>query len=310
MCIHHISFHTPCGHTTQATSKLIHCDPVAAAVAFYDDQPNKACNHEGRFHNIPMKPPQPCGGRDIRKLRPLPVIVGQDRSFRPEGWQANMTSMVRSLLGKGEDVETIIILLEAEYPKMISKVSEKWIHHLEDCFQYPELKWSPPQDLQNDGLAGTIITDTVHIGCGGFKSGNPACFHGWDNPYGGKAFCPVLWSIEMGKPLPQRAEDDLEPHSSENGKMLTFGERFHRELQLQAQESIMLYGSEHGSPQASRFSFPPAPLLTEPLVQSLISVSPEAEYPETRPRPSTKGYRWPPTPTPENQKRHMKSASI
>lgn len=41
-----------------------------------------------------------------------------------------MTCFVKDLLRKGEDVKTIIILVEAEWPQMAGKVSKAWIEQL------------------------------------------------------------------------------------------------------------------------------------------------------------------------------------
>ncbi|MCJ1481668.1 hypothetical protein MMC06_001827 [Schaereria dolodes] len=48
-------------------------------------------------------------------------------STAPPGWSSHHDVFVRSLASKGEDAETIVILLEAEYPDLVGKVSEGWV---------------------------------------------------------------------------------------------------------------------------------------------------------------------------------------
>lgn len=41
-----------------------------------------------------------------------------------------MTSFVKDLHRKGEDIKTIIILVEAEWPHLAGKVTKDWIEQL------------------------------------------------------------------------------------------------------------------------------------------------------------------------------------
>lgn len=307
MCIHHVSLHTPCGHTTQTASLLVHCNPVSAALAYYNQQPELACSGQGRFANNPMKAPQPCGGKDIKQFRTI-HFIGQDRTFAPPGWQAKMTMFMKFLLEKGEDPQSIIILMETEFPSMANKISEKWVRHIRDCLRNPDIRWSPPQDLENDDLAGNIITDNVTmIGCGGFRSGNPNCFTGWPNPHGGTAFCPFKWAMETGMPMTRRPEHNVPG----NGKTSTFLEQFERELQLQARDSLGLYaGSGHGSQQNHNHSSPTGPCFATAITESPHTTLTRHTDLVVGLRPSTSTYRWPVEPKAEEQKGHAKSASI
>ncbi|KAL8889368.1 MAG: hypothetical protein Q9215_003348 [Flavoplaca cf. flavocitrina] len=307
MCIHHISLHTSCGHTTQSASHLVHCRPVDAALEYYNRQPELARSGQGRFANNPMKPPQPCGGRDIRLTRNI-VFIGQDRTFVPEGWQVRMTKLLKFLLEKGEDPQSIIILMETEFPDMVDKISEKWVRHVRECLWNPDIDWSPPQDLQNDGLAGSIITNTVDkLGCGGLSSGNPNCFTGWPNPYGGTAYCPFRLAMETGMPMPRRPEHD---HAGES-KSFNWLQQLDRELRLQAWDRMRLQGSSgHGSKGDISLSSPKYSDFTTSIMESPQTVQTRHADLVVGLRSSTSNYCWPPEPKPEDKQGHAKSASI
>lgn len=307
MCIHHLSYHIRCGHTTQSPWSLVHCNPVDAALEYYNRQPDLARTGQGRFADNPMKPPQPCGGKDIRLFRTI-IFIGQDRTFVPEGWQARMTQLMKYLLEKDEDPQSIVLLMETEFPKMADKISEKWVHHIRDCLRNPDIDWSAPHDLQNDGLAGSIITSNVNnLGCGSFRSGNPNCLAGWPNPYGGMAYCPFKRAVETGMPVLRRPEHKI----LGSGKIANFLEHLDRELRLQARDSQRLHGdSGHDSTgNGSLFS----PMVTH--FAAAIAESPHTI--QTRHadlvvglRSSTSDYCWPPEPKPEDKQGHAKSASI
>ena len=49
---------------------------------------------------------------------------------QPKGWNRSMTQFVQAELRKGEDVKTVIILLETEYPQMMDKVSGEWVREV------------------------------------------------------------------------------------------------------------------------------------------------------------------------------------
>ncbi|KAL8908303.1 MAG: hypothetical protein Q9171_005511 [Xanthocarpia ochracea] len=312
MCIHHLKFHAPCGHTKQLTEELVYCNPVARALGFYTKQPDEALHHRGRFAHNPMKAPQPCGGCYIRFLRNLPpsAILGQDRTFVPEGWQPKMTIFTRALLDRREDFQSIIILTETEFPQMAGRISERWVHHLFECFQNPEVIWAPPQDLQNDHFAGNIITETVQHGCGRSQTGNPSCFEGWKNPYGGIAVCPIIWMQETGQPMPRRPDHEVADLLPGTNNPAPFHEWFQREMQLQAQDYLELYSIDIAALETSNASSPMIPLFAASIVQSPHAMATEHHGLVAGVRESTKSYRWPPTLAPEDQRSHSKSASI
>ncbi|KAI4284235.1 MAG: hypothetical protein L6R38_001566 [Xanthoria sp. 2 TBL-2021] len=318
MCIHHLKLHAPCGHTKQLTEELVYCKPVARAIAFYNKQPEAAQHHMGRFAYDPMKAPQPCGGNQIGFLRNVPPtsIVGQNRNFVPEGWQPKMTYFVKMLLDKREDYQSIIILTETEFPQMVGKISERWIRHMHECFENPDVNWSPPQDLQNSHVGGNIITEIVQRGCGRGQTGNPSCFEGWKNPFGGIAVCPYIWSQENGQPMPRRPDHEVADLLSGNKGPAPFIEWFHRELQLQAQDRLQLYGMDVDSLEtglaSTSMGTQSAPSLagTSHSPQSLPSLRTENHGLVTRTRGSTSNYRWPPASAPGQSQGHSKSASV
>ncbi|KAL8847691.1 MAG: hypothetical protein Q9221_007293, partial [Calogaya cf. arnoldii] len=188
---------------------------------------------QGRFPNNPMKAPQPCGGKAIKNFRTIHRI-GQDRSFAPDGWQARMTTFMKSLIEKGEDPQSIIILTETEFPHMANKISEKWVRYIGDALRNRQVQWSPPQDLQNDGFAGDIVTDVTFVGCGSFRTGNPDCFVGWRDSGGGLAYCPFRWALETGLPMLRRPDHG----TPDDGTALSFNEHVKREMQMQAQDTL------------------------------------------------------------------------
>ncbi|KAL8782139.1 MAG: hypothetical protein Q9213_005673 [Squamulea squamosa] len=313
MCIHHIKYHAPCGHTKQLTADLVYCDPVARAVKFYRDQPNEAEHGRGRFNDNPMKAPQPCGGDLIHFLRNIPPggIIGQDRTFAPEGWEPRMTFFVKQLIDRREDSESIVILTETEFPQMVGRVCERWVHHMHECFQNPEVIWVPPQDLQNDHFGGNIITETVRRGCGRGKTENASCFKGWENPYGGIAVCPFIWTQETGQPIPQRPDHevaDLLPSATKSPA--PFHQWVDRELQLQARDGLKLYGIDVSSEEVGPASSPTEAISTAPIVQPYHSMPTEGNGPVAGVKPPAKPYCWPPASTSKEQRSHAKSASI
>ncbi|KAI4249772.1 MAG: hypothetical protein L6R40_000561 [Gallowayella cf. fulva] len=250
MCIHHVLYHAPCGHTKQLTTGLVYCDPVAKAIKFYHDQPKLAAAGIGRYHTEPMKPPQPCGGRAIKLLRQLPpsAIVGQDRTFAPSDWQREMTDLVKKLLEEREDTSSIIAILTSEYPQLTEKVSERWIHYLQQCFQNPDVTWSPPEDLDNEHYGGDIVTETVAKGCGRQMTMDPRCGEGWDNPYGGgKVFCSYIFAQEIGQPMPRWRECDTSDPSFKAGNDPQFHHQSHREMKLQAWNCLKDRGLDFGN---------------------------------------------------------------
>ncbi|KAL8663461.1 MAG: hypothetical protein Q9202_003878 [Teloschistes flavicans] len=246
MCIHHLQYHAPCGHTTQSSSQIVHCYPVTKALEYYHNQPNDfKRGRPGRAITLdPMKNPRICGASSVRALRNI-IRVGSGRDITPEGWQPWMTKRVRKHLENGEDVRGAIILLEAEIPALTNRILEDWIQHLRRCFHNRNITWRSPEDLQNDHVGGDIVTGTNPVGCGHFVSGDPRCFTNWNNPYGGgPVFCPFKWSHDTGLPIPPRpdhipaeqlpnAQTEKEHHDANPE---TFEERFRKELWHQAED--------------------------------------------------------------------------
>ena len=307
MCIHHVSFHTPCGHTTQTATHLVHCSPVTAALTYYNRQPELALLGQGRFGTHPMKAPQPCGGKDIKQFRTI-HFVGRDRTFAPPGWQAQMTMFMKSLLQNGEDPQSIIILMETEFPSMANKISEKWVCHIRDSLRNPDLRWSPPHDLENGDLAGNIITDYVTMnGCGGFKSGNPNCFIGWPNPHDGAAFCRFKRAIETGMPMPRRPE-----HTTfGNDNTPRFPEQIERELHMQARDSLRLCGGPGDvSQQHNGHSSPTVPHFATAITESPSTIFAGHAGLVVGLEPPTSTYHWPVGPKAEEQEGRSRGASI
>lgn len=307
MCIHHVAFHTPCGHTTQTATHLVHCSPVTAALTYYNRQPELALLGQARFGTHPMKAPQPCGGKDIKQFRTI-HFVGQDRTFAPPGWQAKMTMFMKSLLQNGEDPQSIIILMETEFPSMASKISEKWVCHIRDSLRNPNLRWSPPNDLENGDFAGNIITDYVTVnGCGGFRSGNPNCFVGWPNPDDATAFCAFKRAIETGMPMPRCPE-----HTTfSNDKIPFFPEQLERELYLQACDSLGLCGGPgHDSQQDNGPSSPTVPHFATSITESPNTTLPGHADLDIGLGLSTSIYRWPVGPKEEEENGRLRGASI
>ncbi|KAL8689877.1 MAG: hypothetical protein Q9218_004554 [Villophora microphyllina] len=249
MCIHHIKHHAPCGHTTQSAKQVVHCYPVAKALEFYHNQPKEfkrgpGKDITGRATTLdPMKHPRLCGAPYLRTLRSI-THMGNSRGIKPEGWQPYMTHRARQILETGEDTQSAIMLLEAEFPPLMEQVSEDWIQYLRYSFHNDNLTWHAPSDLQNDHLAGDIVTHTLEMGCGHFLSGNPKCFTNWKNPIGGgPAFCPYKWSQDTGLPIPPRPDhipgeflpNDLTEKDSDDHQK-TFKRKFLGELLFQAMD--------------------------------------------------------------------------
>lgn len=307
MCIHHVSFHTPCGHTTQTATHLVHCSPVTAALTYYNRQPELARLGQGRFGAYPMKAPQPCGGKDIKQFRTI-HFVGRDRTFAPPGWQAKMTIFMKCLLQKGEDPQSIIILMETEFPSMVSKISEKWVCHIRDCLRNPDLRWSPPHDLENSDLAGNIITDYVTVnGCGGFRSGNPNCFIGWPNPDDGAAFCAFKRAIETGMPIPRCPEHNAFGHDNTPN----LPGQLERELQLQIRDGLRVCGGPgHGSQHNHDHSSPTVPHFATAITESPYTTFAGHADLDVGLEPLTSIYRWPVGHKAEEQGERLRGASI
>ncbi|KAL8669090.1 MAG: hypothetical protein Q9168_006307 [Polycauliona sp. 1 TL-2023] len=314
MCIHHLKYHAACGHTKQLTEELVYCNPVARAIVFYNEQPNEAQHHRGRFAYNPMKAPQPCGGNYINFLRNLPpsAIVGQNRTFLPEGWHPRMTGFVKMHLDRGEDFHSIVILTETEFPAMVDKISERWIQYLRVCFQNPEVDWVPPQDLDNGHFAGDIITSTIPRGCGRGLTGNLRCLEGWQNPYGGIAVCPFVWTQETGNPMPRRPDHEVWDLLSGANGPAPWKDWCEREMQLQARDGHKLYGLDI---DASKIATVPLPrgLHSAPSLTNLPTSPPQTQAEGqgvTRTRGAGSNYCWPPASTPRQTQGHGKSASI
>ncbi|KAL8705387.1 MAG: hypothetical protein Q9201_001506 [Fulgogasparrea decipioides] len=263
MCIHHLKYHAPCGHITQSPNSVLPCYPVSKALNFYHDQPKEASYGRGRaFGTDPMRIPEVCGASSIYLLRNL-IFVGNNRSITPQGWQPPMTLRLRQLLENGEDARSAIILLETEYPQLVDNISEDWVHHLRQCFHsHGLLHWYLSEDLQNDHLAGDIVTETVTKGCGHFKSGDARCFTNWVNPIGGgPAFCPVKWSQDTGLEIPQRPDHipaERLPGWMQGGNAPrdvfdedSFRGKYWRELYYQAEDHAWLMSRQSDSTSSS-----------------------------------------------------------
>ncbi|KAI4193070.1 MAG: hypothetical protein LQ350_008483 [Teloschistes chrysophthalmus] len=245
MCIHHLKYHTPCGHTTQSSAQILYCDPVAKALEYYHNQPKEF--NKGRLGRAitlnPMKNPEVCGSSYVRSLRNI-VYVGGGHGITPEGWQYWMTKRVQQHLQKGEDARSVITLLEEECPALTDQVSEDWIHHLRSCFQNHAVRWRSPEDLQNEHVGGDIVTGVDGMGCGHFVSGNPRCFTKWLNPFGGgPAFCPWKWSQDTGEEIPRRPDrtpeeffTDAQMKTDHENNPDEFKKNFNTELLHQARD--------------------------------------------------------------------------
>ncbi|KAI4172679.1 MAG: hypothetical protein LQ343_003419 [Gyalolechia ehrenbergii] len=239
MCIHHITYHLPCGHTTQPPNRLEYCNPVARALQFYHDQPREAArSRRGRCFTLEcMKPPQPCGGDRIDFLRNItfvsasPSLTSSNNQadndnntahitiptthanstapaplhpYKPPTWTPAMTTLTKSLFASGEDIHSTTLLLETEFPQLTDSIHESWLHHLHSCFHaHGALTFIPSCDLNNDHLAGDVVTQDVPFGCGRVRGpdggiGEATCGLGWDNGWGGRAWCPFFQGMEMG----------------------------------------------------------------------------------------------------------------
>lgn len=160
-----------------------------------------------------------------------------------------MTFRVRQLLENGEDARSIAIIVETEWPQLTDKVSEDWIHHLLRCFHSHGLRWQADEDLQNDHLAGDIITEKAAMGCG-HLTGDAKCFTNWVNPFGGgPAFCPFKRSQDTGLPMPPRPDHipaELLPGPQDGSQHIvnekTWEGRFYRELFFQAMKRAQEQG--------------------------------------------------------------------
>lgn len=121
-----------------------------------------------------------------------------------------MTSMAKTLFANGEDVQSVTLLLETEFPVLVDRVQESWLHHLHSCFHaHGALTFVPEQDLDNSHLAGDIVTRDVAWGCGrvggvdGGGEGEEKCGTGWNNGYrygngNRRGWCPFFHGGEMG----------------------------------------------------------------------------------------------------------------
>ncbi|KAL8922671.1 MAG: hypothetical protein Q9208_004984 [Pyrenodesmia sp. 3 TL-2023] len=280
MCIHHITHHTPCGHSTQKINEIVKCYPVTAALDFYHKQPKLASQYGlGRCFTLePMRMPENCGACYAHNLRTL-AFFGRSRSIKPEGWLPAMTKLARLSIRNGEDVQTTIIVLETEFPNMADKISEAWIHHLRNCFHAHGLTWDPQTDLQNAHLAGDIIVVSDQRGCGRFSTGDPRCFNKWENPHGGKLYCPWIKVQDAGTTLalsPDNVSNGPLPGQNEDEKL--FEERVCHEMEWQWR-TFRWEG--------------PAPGLPTPPDDDEQAVSPSQAPPLCR-GSGDNDYRWPP----------------
>ena len=228
MCIHHIAHHVPCGHTTQPLNHSIpsHCLPVTQALDFYHDQPNRALyNREGRCYTLePMRIPRVCGADSLHSLRTIHDISALSNNSsrscaprQPKSWHPAMTLFLLDLFRNSEPLPSVHILLETEYPQLSGQVSLDFLNYIQSAFHgHGELFFDPSKDLQNEGLAGDIITFNVNMGCGRTKSGDERCLQGWDNMFGGKTVCPHLQAVETGR----YARGSTDPFTT--GALLTF----------------------------------------------------------------------------------------
>ncbi|KAL8681348.1 MAG: hypothetical protein Q9186_002557 [Xanthomendoza sp. 1 TL-2023] len=293
MCIHHLTYHAPCGHHMQLRADVVYCNPVFRAIQFYHEQPERPPLE--RLDT--MKCPQPCG-RDLIKLVRNITFVGNPHDIKPEGWMPCMTTFTKTLLAEGEDVEEVVIILETKYPHLVGKISGRWIHHLRDCFNNHDLLWYPGEDLHNDDSAGHIVTETVERGCGRLLTGDSGCSVGWDNPYGGgKLHCPYILSHETGQQMSWRPEYDASGQSFKAKSEPTFHHQFHREMRLQAWDSIKEHGQDLGDQQQGYASLKIDPrFLVSPVQSHTAEKNDENEIDRLVAglRASTvKGYCWP-----------------
>ncbi|KAL8735371.1 MAG: hypothetical protein Q9166_000916 [cf. Caloplaca sp. 2 TL-2023] len=293
--------------------KIVYCDPVERALRYFHTQPQRPPTARA-LSLTPMKSPNPCGG-PIRPLRNvIPVALPEnDRDCLPEGWKPEMTVFAKTLLMKGEDVASTIIILETEYPQMVDKISGAWIHHLLECFKNPSLRWIRDQDLQNDHLGGDIITETVQRGCGRLLTGNSSCAKGWENPYGGMSFCPYIVALESGRPLPRRPEyvmAEVDAKGNSNGP--DFNAWFHQELQFQARDSMMVYGPSHGAPELGNASFSSAAYLQTTLdgLPDSMPADMDRLVSGLRATAGKSTHRWPLTPVSDDQQVSTDDADI
>ncbi|KAL8810336.1 MAG: hypothetical protein Q9200_002656 [Gallowayella weberi] len=264
MCIHHLTYHAPCGHHLQLRADVVYCNPVLRAIKFYHEQPERP----PLKRLDAMKCPKPCGRDSIKLVRNI-TFVENPQSIKPEGWMSCMTTFTKTLLAEGEDVEEVIIILETEYPQMVDKVSGQWIHHLRDCFNNHDLRWYPGEDLQNDESAVHIITETVERGCGRLLTGDSRCRVGWDNPYGGgKLHCPYILSLETGQQMPWRPEYDDSGLCFRAKSEPVFHHQFHREMRLQAWDNLKEQGQDLGHQQGGYASLKIDPRFLASPVQS------------------------------------------
>lgn len=274
MCIHHITHHASCGHTTQKINDIVKCYPVIKALNFYHDQPNQATQHIGRCFGLEtMRMPENCGASYVHNLRTV-TFVGQSRNITPEGWQPNMTKFARHILRNGEDIITTIMLLETEFPVMTDRISEAWIYHLKDCFHAHGLSWYPETDLQNHDLAGDIVIVSDHRGCGRFSTGDPRCFKAWNNPEGGMSYCPHIARQDKGIPIMTRSVHDTRERLQGNGAEIKFEERVSREMAWQWQ-TFRWNGPDPGPPFTT---IPPSPPETSPISAPAWRCSSATDY--------------------------------
>ncbi|KAL8755604.1 MAG: hypothetical protein Q9184_004749 [Pyrenodesmia sp. 2 TL-2023] len=290
MCIHHITHHTPCGHSTQKINEIVKCYPVTAALDFYHKQPKLASQYGlGRCFTLePMRMPENCGACYAHNLRTL-AFLGRSRSIKPEGWLPTMTKLARQSIRNGEDAPTTIIMLETEFPTMSEKISQAWIHHLKNCFHAHGLTWDPQTDLQNAHLAGDIIVVSDARGCGRLSTGNPRCFSKWENPHGGMLYCPWIKVQDAGTTLtlsPDSISHTGPPpgqKKNEDDETL-FEERVGREMEWQWRTF------RWGGPAPAGLPTPPD--TDQP---AAVSSSPsQAPPPLWRGAADTNDYRWPP----------------
>ncbi|KAL9584668.1 MAG: hypothetical protein Q9212_001979 [Teloschistes hypoglaucus] len=271
MCIHHLKYHTPCGHTTQSSAQILYCDPVAKALEYYHNQPkefNKG--RPGRAITLhPMKNPNVCGSSYVRPVRNI-IHVGGGHGITPEGWQHWMTKRVQQLLKNGEDPSSVLTHLEKECPALTDRVSEDWIHHLRDCFRKHAVRWRSPEDLRNDHVGGDIVTSINGMGCGHFQTGDPRCFKNWLNPFGGgPAFCPWKWSQDTGEPIPCRTDrapkeflPDAEPEKEIfESNQDEFKKIFNTELLHQARDHADFMSGEFSHQPTTQYQEQPQTLL-------------------------------------------------
>ncbi|KAL8747149.1 MAG: hypothetical protein Q9190_000940 [Brigantiaea leucoxantha] len=154
-----------------------------------------------------------------------------------------MTLFLLDLFRNSEPLPSVHILLETEYPQLSGQVSLDFLNYIQSAFHgHGELFFDPSKDLQNEGLAGDIITFNVNMGCGRTKSGDERCLQGWDNVFGGKTVCPHLQAVETGRPIqpkpwhPSTSSESQEPTRKDDWLV-----KHEMEMRHQAEENLRAY---------------------------------------------------------------------